>query len=45
VVVRVATLAFDGVEARRVDVEVQLASGGVVFLIVGLGDKAVTESK
>ena len=44
-VVRVATLAFDGVEARRVDVEVQLASGGVVFLIVGLGDKAVTESK
>ncbi len=44
-VARVATLAFDGVDARRVDVEVQLASGGQVFIIVGLGDKAVGESR
>ena len=44
-VARVATLAFDGVEARRVDVEVQLASGAPYFIIVGLGDKAVGESR
>jgi magnesium chelatase family protein len=44
-VARVATLAFDGVDARRVDVEVQLASGGSYFIIVGLGDKAVGESR
>jgi len=44
-VVRIATLAFEGVDARRVEVEVQLASGVVAFVIVGLGDKAVAESK
>ena len=44
-VVRVATVAFEGVEARPVDVQVQIASGNVVFTIVGLGDKAVAESK
>lgn len=44
-VVRVATVAFEGIEARPVDVQVQLASGAVVFAIVGLGDKAVAESK
>ncbi len=44
-VVRVATVAFEGIEARPVDVQVQIASGNVVFAIVGLGDKAVAESK
>ncbi len=44
-VVRVATVAFEGIEARPVDVQVQIASGNVVFNIVGLGDKAVAESK
>ena len=44
-VVRVATVAFEGIEARPVDVQVQIASGNVVFTIVGLGDKAVAESK
>ena len=44
-VVRVATVAFEGVEARPVDVQVQIAPGNVVFTIVGLGDKAVAESK
>ena len=44
-VARVVTVAFEGVEARRVDVEVQLVSGGVNFIIVGLGDKAVGESR
>ena len=45
VVVRVATVAFEGIEARPVDVQVQLSSGNVVFMIVGLADKAVGESR
>ena len=46
-VARVVTVAFDGVDARRVDVEVQLVGndGPTVFNIVGLPDKAVAESK
>ncbi|MDP3173172.1 MAG: YifB family Mg chelatase-like AAA ATPase, partial [Phenylobacterium sp.] len=44
-VARVVTLAFQGVEARRVDVEVQLTGGEVKFMLVGLGDKAVAESR
>jgi magnesium chelatase family protein len=42
---RVVTVAFDGVEARRVDVEVQLTGGEKAFILVGLGDKAVGESR
>jgi magnesium chelatase family protein len=42
---RVSTVAFEGVEAKPVDVQVQIASGTVVFMIVGLGDKAVAESR
>ena len=46
-VARVVTVAFDGVEARRVDVEVQLVGQDqqTVFNIVGLPDKAVAESR
>src|ERR1700748_1942713 len=44
-VARVVTVAFEGVEARRVDVEVQLTGGEVHFVIVGLANKAVTESR
>jgi magnesium chelatase family protein len=44
-VVRVATVAFLGIEARPVDVQVQIANGNVVFTVVGLGDKAVAESR
>ena len=44
-VVRVATVAFQGMEARPVDVQVHIASGTVMFTVVGLGDKAVAESK
>ena len=44
-VARVVTVAFEGVEARRVDVEVQASSGAVAFVVVGLGDKAVAESR
>ena len=42
---RVTTIAFDGAEPRRVDAEVVLAGSQVAFHIVGLGDKAVAESK
>ena len=42
---RVVTLAFQGVEAQRVDVEVQVSGGLVNFIVVGLGDKAVGESR
>jgi magnesium chelatase family protein len=33
-VVRVATVAFEGIEARPVDVQVQIANGNVVFTVV-----------
>ncbi|GHE69034.1 hypothetical protein GCM10019059_30870 [Camelimonas fluminis] len=41
----VSTVAFAGIEARPVDVQVQISSGAVAFAIVGLGDKAVAESR
>ena len=44
-VAHIVTVAFEGVEARRVDVEVQLTGGQVVFIVVGLADKAVAESR
>ncbi len=44
-VVRVATVAFEGIEARPVDVQVQISNGNVAFQVVGLGDKAVGESR
>jgi magnesium chelatase family protein len=44
-VTRVATVAFEGIEARAVDVQVQVTPGGVAFILVGLPDKAVGESK
>ena len=44
-VVRVATVAFEGIEARPIDVQVQISSGTVVFMVVGLADKAVAESR
>ena len=37
-VARVSTVAFEGVEARAVDVQVQIAGGVVAFTIVGLAD-------
>ena len=42
---RVATVAFEGIEARSVDVQVQVAPGLPAFTIVGLPDKAVSEAK
>ena len=37
-VARVNTVAFQGIEVRPVDVEVQISNGMVAFNIVGLGD-------
>jgi hypothetical protein len=44
-VTRVSTVAFEGIEARAVDVQVQIAPGNVAFVLVGLPDKAVAESR
>jgi len=44
-VAHVTTVAFQGVETRPVDVQVQLSGGLPSFAIVGLPDKAVAESK
>src|SRR3974390_3709447 len=42
---QIATLAFIGVEARPVDVEVRITPGRAMFQIVGLPDRAVAESR
>lgn len=44
-VARINTVAFEGVEARDVGVQVQISPGVPAFTIVGLGDKAVAESR
>ncbi|MGO4713588.1 YifB family Mg chelatase-like AAA ATPase [Bradyrhizobium sp. 2TAF24] len=41
----VSTVAFEGITARAVDVQVQVAPGLPVFAIVGLPDKAVSEAR
>ncbi|MFN4140666.1 YifB family Mg chelatase-like AAA ATPase [Aestuariivirga sp.] len=42
---RSATVAFQGIDAVPVDVQAQFLSGLVQFNVVGLGDKAVAESR
>jgi Subunit ChlI of Mg-chelatase len=42
---RVTTVAFEGIEARAVDVQVQVAPGLPAFNVVGLPDKAVSEAR
>ena len=44
-VAHVGTVAFLGLEARSVDVQVQVAAGLPNFIVVGLPDKAVKESR
>ncbi|MGE0723716.1 MAG: YifB family Mg chelatase-like AAA ATPase [Alphaproteobacteria bacterium] len=44
-VARIATVAFQGIEVRAVDVQVQVAGGVPGFALVGLPDKAVAESR
>ncbi|PHR91583.1 MAG: AAA family ATPase [Robiginitomaculum sp.] len=41
----ISTVAFEGAEARLIDVQVQIAPGKQAFNIVGLADKAVAESR
>lgn len=42
---QISTLAFIGVEARPVEVQVRITPGAAAFAIVGLPDKAVAESR
>ncbi len=42
---QISTLAFVGIEARSVDVQVRISPGQQAFVIVGLPDKAVAESR
>ncbi|EKF44087.1 Mg chelatase subunit ChlI [Nitratireductor indicus C115] len=42
---RVRTIAFQGIEAIPVDVQVMVAPGKMGMQIVGLADKAVAESR
>ena len=44
-VAHVSTVAFLGLEARGVDVQVQMLGGQANFFVVGLADKAVSESR
>ncbi|GGC42083.1 ATPase AAA [Siccirubricoccus deserti] len=44
-IARIATFAFSGIEAAPVEVQVQIAAGLPAFLVVGLPDKAVAESR
>jgi magnesium chelatase family protein len=44
-VARITTVAFQGIEAIPVDVQILIAPGRPVFNIVGLPDKAVAESR
>ena len=44
-VAHVGTVAFLGLEARTVDVQVQISAGPAGFITVGLPDKAVKESR
>jgi magnesium chelatase family protein len=41
----VSTVAFEGIEAKSVDVQVQITAGLPAFTLVGLPDKAVAESR
>jgi magnesium chelatase family protein len=42
---QISTVAFVGIEARPVDVQVRITPGAHAFAIVGLPDKAVAESR
>ena len=42
---QVSTLTFSGIVAKPVTAQVQLSSGTPAFVIVGLPDKAVAESR
>lgn len=41
----ISTVAFEGIEAKPVDVQVQISPGLPAFIVVGLPDKAVNEAR
>lgn len=44
-IARITTVAFSGIDAFSVDVQVQMSNGLPAFAVVGLPDKAVAESR
>ncbi len=42
---QISTLAFVGIEARPVEVQVRITPGQTALVIIGLPDKAVAESR
>jgi len=44
-VARAHTIAFEGIDVRPVDVQVQMTAGLPAFSVVGLPDKAIAESR
>ena len=44
-VIHVSSVAFSGIEATSVDVQLQISPGMPAFTIVGLADKTISESK
>ncbi len=44
-VAHITTVAFEGLSVTQIDVQVQISPGLPAFIIVGLADKAVAESK
>jgi magnesium chelatase family protein len=44
-ITHINTLTFNGLEVKKVDLQAQISSGLPNFIIVGLPDKAIAESK
>lgn len=44
-ITKICSLTFSGVDITDVDVQVQISSGVPNFVIVGLADKTIAESK
>jgi len=44
-VARIKTVAFQGIDTREIDVQIQMTNGMPAFSVVGLPDKAVGESR
>ncbi len=42
---RITTVAFQGINPVKIDVQVQISNGNQYYQIVGLPDKAVSEAK
>lgn len=44
-VAKIYTVSFQGIDVKEIDVQVQMSAGSSNFLVVGLPDKAVAESR